>query len=120
MGCKRNSRDYAAQIFRNEGEEADWWTVRLGWPVAYRPELCRSDSHHWPPSWPRATGRGGTDAVMILDHGMKLGPYEILEPLGAGRMGAVYRARKIRLVHVFDELRRRVQPKVGKWTLAAD
>jgi serine/threonine-protein kinase len=34
---------------------------------------------------------------MALAAGDKLGPYEIMAPIGAGRMGEVYRARDSRL-----------------------
>ncbi len=50
---------------------------------------------------------------MALSTGQKLGPYEILAPLGAGGMGEVYRARDSRL-------RREVAIKVLSPELASD
>ena len=34
---------------------------------------------------------------MALDAGMRLGPYEIVAPIGAGGMGEVYKAKDTRL-----------------------
>jgi len=50
---------------------------------------------------------------MALRPGSKLGPYEILAPLGAGGMGEVYRARD-------DRLEREVAIKVLPADLAED
>src|SRR4051812_22240885 len=44
-----------------------------------------------------ARRKGGRDAVVSLDRGTKLGPYEIVALIGAGGMGEVYKARDARL-----------------------
>src|SRR5262247_330545 len=41
-----------------------------------------------------------SDSDMSLSIGVRLGPYEILAPAGAGGMGEVYRARDTRLDRV--------------------
>jgi serine/threonine protein kinase len=50
---------------------------------------------------------------MPFESGTRLGPYEIIAPIGAGGMGEVYRARDIRLD-------RTVAIKVLTGALAAD
>src|SRR6266487_1477410 len=50
---------------------------------------------------------------MTIEAGTRLGPYEVLAPLGAGGMGEVYRARDARLG-------REVAIKVLPETLASD
>src|SRR5438105_8931565 len=56
---------------------------------------------------------GRQAAAMTLEAGVKLGPYEIVSPLGSGGMGEVYKARDTRL-------RRDVAVKVLPESLCAD
>src|SRR5262249_36415934 len=52
----------------------------------------------WMPArWPGARAKYNPRTFMTLTAGARLGPYEVLSPLGAGGMGEVWRARDPRL-----------------------
>ncbi len=48
-------------------------------------------------AWLQTAGRTGRFSRMTLPAGTRLGSYEIVAPIGAGGMGAVYKAKDTRL-----------------------
>ena len=54
---------------------------------------------------------------MELAEGTKLGPYEIVAPVGAGGMGQVWKARDTRLERIVAIKTSQVQFSAGRYTL---
>ena len=93
-----------ARIFRMDlasGRRELWRTLLPPDPagvVSIRPPLMTPDGNVRPHRHPRPPPPPlPVEAEMTIAAGTRLGPYEVLSPIGAGGMGEVYRARDARL-----------------------